>query len=134
MLAWWRKFRKWVATKTPRYQLDLTVEADGLIVAKMEHEEVVYLRVPWDDIEMAVAYMKDCYSVDQVRVELMLRSSEESIVITEDDVGFSIFVAELGKHLNLIEPEWYGKLIAVPFNPEWQVFYRRDKAEQRPLG
>ncbi len=110
----------------PRETLDLSLDADGLTVAKMVDEELAYDNVRWDDVLMIVAYSQDCYTVDQVRLEVLAHGLDESILITEDDVGFSAFVADLGKYLKLDEPDWYAKLIGKPFNQQLYTVYKKE--------
>lgn len=70
--------------------------------------------VHWADVQEVIAFKEDGFSFDTVVVALKLAGVQTRIVITEDDVGFNEFIAEMERQLH-ISHSWYAKVLKPPF-------------------
>jgi hypothetical protein len=83
--------------------------------------------ITWNDVEKICAYKKDCYTIDQIRMEIYSVNPEVDILITEDTLGFDEFQKELLQHFPSISADWIGKIIQPPFATNLTFLYDRNK-------
>ena len=99
---------------------------DKGITAVWREQEPEMPFIPWADVERVMAYKVDCYTLDEIRLEF-LSSRSDSLVVTEEMVGWQSLVKELPKHLPGF-PEferWFSKVAAPPFAENLSVLYER---------
>jgi len=70
------------------------------------------LRLNWEQINTVFAYTRDCLTVDQIRLILGDDVDLAWMEVTEDDVGFNVLIAELGRRLPgfLQVSDWWDKV------------------------
>jgi hypothetical protein len=69
-------------------------------------------RIDWNALVVILGYKKDCFSVDQIRVELMDRDGSV-MVLTEEDLGFSEFREQLAERVP-VPADWWEQVFALP--------------------
>ena len=87
--------------------LTVTVfDADGSVTTTM---------VKWQDVNGAVAFKRDCYTVDQIRIGFT--TEKGGIVVTEDMEGWEALIDLLPSYLpgTLDSADWWGKVAQPPF-------------------
>jgi hypothetical protein len=90
-------------------------------------------RLQWAATRQVFAYKKDCYSVDQIRLEF-LADGQESLVVTESVACWR----ELVSHLPTLLPNlsaydtWFRKVGTPPFEMNLTRLYERIPQETGP--
>jgi hypothetical protein len=91
-------------------------DQSGLTVTVFDADgSVTTTKVKWQDVNGAVAYKRDCYTVDQIRVGFTTEKGE--IVVTEDMEGWEALIDVLPSYLpgTLNRADWWGKVAQPPF-------------------
>jgi hypothetical protein len=57
------------------------------------------MRVAWTDITRVIAYKRDCYAYDQIRVAIFTDADVATIDLSEDDGGYRVLTVALPAHL-----------------------------------
>jgi hypothetical protein len=78
------------------------------------------VHIAWQDITDIVAYKKDCFTVDQVRLEI--RSKEHNVLCTEDDQNLTELTSAIATYLPNIKPDWY---LVVALSPAFEPTFTR---------
>src|SRR6266478_5230561 len=81
----------------------MRAEHDAYGITQATDSSVVH--IAWQDITDIIAYKKDCFTVDQIRLEI--RSKEQSIACTEDDQDLTELTSAIATYLPDITPDWY---------------------------
>ncbi|MGD0547185.1 MAG: hypothetical protein ABR991_05085 [Terracidiphilus sp.] len=81
--------------------------------------------VKWRDVNWAAAYKKDCWSVDQIRIEVF--ADKGGIIVTENMEGWEAMIDALPSHLpgSMKRTDWWEKVVQPPFATNWTTLYTR---------
>jgi len=84
--------------------------------------------VPWKDIDTVIAYKRDCWSHDQLRLDFA--TGENVITIVEDDEGFQELLTVLPRYLSGFPAleSWCDDVIQPPLKPNATILYSRRKS------
>jgi hypothetical protein len=84
------------------------------------------VHIAWEDITDIIAYKKDCFTVDQIRLEIS--SKEQNIVCTEDDQDLTELTSAIAIYLPDIKPDWYSVVASAPaFEATFTRVYPADR-------
>jgi hypothetical protein len=98
----------------------LRAEYDAHGITQATDGSVVH--IAWQDITDIIAYKKDCFTVDQIRLEI--RSKEQNIVCAEDDQDLAGLTSAIATYLPDIKPDWYPVIASSPaFEPTFTRIY-----------
>jgi hypothetical protein len=80
----------------------------------------------WNDVIGVYGYKRDCYAVDQIRLDVELEGGTTA-EITEDDEGYKELLLELPKRLDgfPLQEEWWGKVARPPFATNQTFLFQR---------
>jgi hypothetical protein len=84
--------------------------------------------VQWRDVHWAVAYKKDCLTVDQIRLEFVTNEDgREGILVTEEMEGWEALIDALPTYLPgaLDKSDWWKRVALPPFATNWTTLYTR---------
>lgn len=82
------------------------------------------VRILWEDVAYVVAYKRDCFTADSIRI--IIGNEDFKIECSEDEQNFNELSAALRKYLPLKVPDWHERLPASPaFTSSTTVVYRR---------
>jgi hypothetical protein len=75
----------------------------------------------WDEVTAAYAYIRDCFTTDQYRVEFV--GENDSLIATEETCSLELLQQAMSQHLQ-IPATWLGKLAySKPFDPTIHKLY-----------
>lgn len=80
-------------------------------------------KVSWNEIDKIIAYKKDLFTTDLVCVDITHNTT--IITLTEELVGWDIFVKTMGEKLPLIDPDWEWKVIQPPFETNLITIFKK---------
>ena len=105
--------------------LQVKFDSESLSVESQPHAEPSSRTLLWRDISLVIAYKKDCFTIDQIRLEIYPQDGG-GLLITEDYEGFAEFVEALPMHLTEVPKDWNLKLVHAPaFDPTVHVLLKR---------
>jgi hypothetical protein len=113
--------RKWRAT--------IETDAIGITVTRLDVDGTVSTEhATWDEISGAIAYKRDCYAYDQIRIELM--TGNGSVLATEGMEGWLSLLETLPAYLPEMPPksEWWAKVAFPPFATNMTMLFSRRTA------
>jgi hypothetical protein len=105
-----------LGTKLQRRSDPIPLRAEHDTYGVTQATESLVVHIAWQDITDIIAYKKDCFTVDQIRLEI--RSKEQNIVCTEDDQNLTELTSAIATYLPDIKPDWYPVVASAPaFEP-----------------
>ena len=103
----------------------IKTDADGIFIEHADIPNLADEHVLWSEIVLVAGYKKDCFTVDQIRLEIQA-VNDAYLVLTEDDEGFENFRESLAGYLPEMDTDWYQQLFSAPtFDSTLRVIYRR---------
>ncbi|MFC4632491.1 hypothetical protein ACFO3O_01125 [Dokdonia ponticola] len=81
--------------------------------------------VEWNLIDKITAYKVDLITIDEICFEI--EHLNKSLLITEECVGWRVFLKELLEKFPLIDKEWEEKIVQPPFERNETELYIRNK-------
>jgi hypothetical protein len=83
-------------------------------------------RLRWDEIDAVLAYKRDCFSIDQIRVALIDRNGMVRMDISEEDGGYRALIEELPRRLAgcLTQDQWFQRVAIPAFETNMTELYR----------
>jgi len=86
--------------------------------------------INWETIERVVAYLKDCFSMDQIRFEF--ETPQKVLLITENFEGWNELVQKLPEYLPGFPngDDWFPKVALPPFNKNLTTLFQRNGVQQ----
>lgn len=87
-------------------------------------------RISWDEVKFVYAYKKDCFSVDQIRMEL-LDGCGNAVVVTEEMRGWKELVEVLPLKLPGCQrfEEWFSNVAFPAFEQNMTLLFDRTNSE-----
>lgn len=80
----------------------------------------------WEDVVFANAFKQDLFATDLICIGFV-GTSGDVVMVAEDDIGWTDFVAEIPIHLPgaLPREEWHYEVMLPPFEPCDKLIYTR---------
>jgi hypothetical protein len=103
---------------------DMTYFDGGFRVPSSTGDRVV----TWKDLRAVFAYKRDLYTTDEICLDIFL-PEDSSFTITEETVGWHIFIQQLEAHL-LIPSGWFAEVSVPAFETKLTLLYEQ---EHRPF-
>jgi hypothetical protein len=90
-------------------------------------------RIRWDEVARVFAYKKDCFAIDQIRMELF-NERESSVLITEEMSGWDGLVQALPAKLPGCQrfEDWFPKVAFPAFVENKTLLYDRRNSLRKP--
>jgi hypothetical protein len=99
----------------------------GISQISKSDEQEGSVRILWTEITDVVAFKKDCFTVDQIRILIGSQNQKKWIEITEDDQGFENLIDHLPGCLST--GYWMEEVMFPPFVPQTKVLFHQPEAE-----
>lgn len=122
-------YRKWKSSSLPENRnVAWSVRSDELGFTQIRKsnagEECTVFN--WKDVIRVHGYKRDCFAVDQIRLNIELGGGLTT-EITENDEGYNEFLLELPKRLDGFptQEEWWEKVAQPPFATNWTRLFQR---------
>src|SRR5271168_2505104 len=78
--------------------------------------------IAWQDITDIIAYNKDCFTIDQIRLDI--KGKEQNVVCTEEDQDLTEITSGIATYLPDVKPDWYPIVASSPaFQPTFTRVY-----------
>jgi hypothetical protein len=84
------------------------------------------VHIAWPDVTDVIAYKKDCYTIDQIRLEII--SKEQNIMCTEEDQDPAELTSAIATYLHDFKSDSYSVGASSPaFEPTFTRLYPTGK-------
>jgi hypothetical protein len=93
-------------------EASVSFDSEGVSIVRPVDDLVGLGFLRWDEVARVLAYKKDCFGVDQIRLEFVSVAGV-SLLVTEDDAGFGELIDSLPQYL-AVSVDWYARLVAAP--------------------
>jgi hypothetical protein len=118
-----RKVRRWRC-----HAIILSDQMGVTITRSYEDGSVDKEEMKWRDVNWAVAHKKDCYTVDQIRIEFLIDEDGKSgVLVTESMEGWEALIDALPTYLpgTLSKADWWDAVVKPAFATNWTILYTR---------
>jgi len=117
-MAWFDHWRWLLFPKVSKFALCATFDETGVTQAT----DRTAIHIGWNQVTEIYGYKKDCFSVDQLRIEIL--APGKNILCVEDEQSFAEAEKLIALHLPDSLPDWHQKLVSSPaFELTWTQIY-----------
>ena len=87
----------------------------------------------WNEVTSVIAYKRDCFSVDQIRLLIEGTNDNRCVEVTEEDDGYKRLIEEMPVRLRgfPLPSEWWEKVALPPFELCWTQLYTREAGDEK---